>query len=100
MGTRLKRFSYRFAEQVLNSKLALKQEIKAWPYFIISKVFVFLGGFQKMKENKIIYALNIECNECFKEFNEALAKESSDRARLIIAAAWIDYLLKVICGQL
>ena len=48
-----------------------------------------------MKENKLVYALDIECNEYFKEFNDVLAKESSDRARLIIAAAWIDYLLKV-----
>jgi len=29
ISIRLERFSYRFAEQVLNSKLALKQEVEA-----------------------------------------------------------------------
>jgi len=29
ISTRLERFSYRFAEQVLNSKLAIKQEVEA-----------------------------------------------------------------------
>jgi hypothetical protein len=41
--------------------------------------------------SKKLYAMHLDC---FKAFNKALAKES-DRARLIIIAAWIDHFLKV-----
>lgn len=49
-------------------------------------------GHKIIKKNTTIYVLDIEC---FNKFNEALAQESSDRARLIISAAWIDNFLKV-----
>ena len=41
--------------------------------------------------SKILYAIHIDC---FKAFNEALEKES-DRARVILIAAWIDHFLNV-----
>lgn len=48
-----------------------------------------------MNKEKNVYVVEGDCGDCFKEFNEALASESSDRARLIIAAAWIDTFLKI-----
>ena len=44
-----------------------------------------------MNDNRTVYAVDVDC---FKAFNAALA-EDSDRARVIVAAAWIDTFLKV-----
>ncbi|HEY3375338.1 MAG TPA: hypothetical protein VGK02_09775 [Candidatus Aquicultor sp.] len=43
MALRLNRFSYRFAEQVLNSKLALKEEVEAIAKDAIKKLALDLG---------------------------------------------------------
>jgi hypothetical protein len=47
---RLQRFSYRFAEQVLNSKLALKQEIEA----ILSQEIPDIGALSRPMFNKLL----------------------------------------------
>lgn len=39
MRLRLQKFSYRFAEQVLNSKLSLKQEIEEFNTSISARLF-------------------------------------------------------------
>jgi len=44
----------------------------------------------RTNDDKTVYAVDLNC---FKEFNAALA-EDSDRARVIVAAAWIDKFLE------
>jgi hypothetical protein len=47
---RLQRFSFRFAEQVLNSKLALKQEIES----ILSDSSIDLSSLSRPKFNEVL----------------------------------------------
>jgi hypothetical protein len=50
MSIRLERFSYRFAEQVLNSKLALKQEIEA----ILTSEEIEVASLSRPNFNKVL----------------------------------------------
>lgn len=50
MRIRLQRYSFRFAEQVLNCRLALKQEIEA----IIFDENIFLETFSRPEFNKTV----------------------------------------------
>jgi Restriction endonuclease BglII len=50
VSIRLERFSYRFAEQVLNSKLALKQEVEA----ILTSEAIELASLSRPKFNKVL----------------------------------------------
>jgi hypothetical protein len=50
MNIRLERFSYRFAEQVLNSKLAIKQEIEA----ILTSEAIEIGSLSRPHFNKVL----------------------------------------------
>src|SRR5215831_11645367 len=50
ISIRLERFSYRFAEQVLNSKLALKQEVEA----ILTSEAIELASLSRPNFNKVL----------------------------------------------
>jgi hypothetical protein len=49
ISIRLERFSYRFAEQVLNSKLALKQEVEA----ILTSEAIEVASLSRPNFNKV-----------------------------------------------
>ena len=53
MGIRLERFSYRFAEQVLNSRLALKQEIEQ----VLTDTSIDLSILSRPKFNDVLREL-------------------------------------------
>src|SRR4051794_34801686 len=50
MNIRLERFSYRFAEQVLNSKLVLKQEVES----ILTSVEIKIASLSRPNFNKVL----------------------------------------------
>jgi hypothetical protein len=50
ISIRLERFSYRFAEQVLNSKLALKQEVEA----ILTSEAIEVASLSRPNFNKVL----------------------------------------------
>ena len=56
MGIRLEKFSYRFAEQVLNSKLALKQEID----YVLVDSTIDLRSLSRPAFNEVLKKLFVE----------------------------------------
>jgi hypothetical protein len=56
MNIRLERFSYRFAEQVLNSKLALKQEVES----ILTSEAIEIASLSRPNFNKVLRDMFVE----------------------------------------
>jgi hypothetical protein len=56
MNIRLERFSYRFAEQVLNSKLALKQEVEE----VLTSKAIEVASLSRPNFNKVLRGLFVE----------------------------------------